>query len=510
MIRIGDNSYRNLEEQVLKNKQDIADHYNVDRVLADFGITIVGYARTASELPDPLSYQGEYGDGYYVGYDAPYNFYIYTRPNPDAGHYTNYWLNIGQLAIAGPEGSPGPRGDAGPVGPRGSIWTSVYDTLPQAVNYNVNDQVLRTYDGNVYECKLDVNENKYWSLIGNIQGTQGIQGPRGIQGPAGPEGPIGPKGDTGDVGGFINIYSVLSAPNQLPSPATLNNLTIAYLVGSSAPYDLYVQTGNTSDGAVWTNTGPFNAATAVNVNGDYQNIWNADTKLDKVTSNTTYNQAYVKMADGTQSTFNMSHDALEGSIAVRTASGQLRTTTPTAGIDAANKTYVDNAKQFAVNYVDTYLDATETRFNSLEAQIASNYQRKLTAGEGISIENNVISATSQSAVNQWLVRVFHRVVSVGYFEVYFNVLAKEGTEPNINNLLTILGNMGTTSVYRHPATGATGIGEGTMRNSVIGVYKANDSQLGVVYYNNDSPDQTQLVTLTDTNTTIKVYNLTTL
>lgn len=170
MIRIGDNSYRNLEEQVLKNKQDIAEHYNRDRVLADFGITIVGYARTASELPNPISYQGEYGDGYYVGDDAPYNFYIYTRPDPNAGYNTNYWLNVGPLSIAGPAGSPGPRGEIGPMGSRGSIWVSTVDTLPSPNNYNVNDQVLRTIDGNVYELALDSDENKYWKLNGNIQG----------------------------------------------------------------------------------------------------------------------------------------------------------------------------------------------------------------------------------------------------------------------------------------------------------------------------------------------------
>ena len=35
-FKIGDITLRTLEQQVLKNKEDIANHYNRDRVLADF------------------------------------------------------------------------------------------------------------------------------------------------------------------------------------------------------------------------------------------------------------------------------------------------------------------------------------------------------------------------------------------------------------------------------------------------------------------------------------------
>ena len=42
MIKIGDTILRNLEEQVLENKEQIALHWNVDRVLADFGIRVRG------------------------------------------------------------------------------------------------------------------------------------------------------------------------------------------------------------------------------------------------------------------------------------------------------------------------------------------------------------------------------------------------------------------------------------------------------------------------------------
>ena len=42
--------FRNLEEQVRKNKEDIARHYAIDRSLANFGIKIVGTVATEPEI----------------------------------------------------------------------------------------------------------------------------------------------------------------------------------------------------------------------------------------------------------------------------------------------------------------------------------------------------------------------------------------------------------------------------------------------------------------------------
>jgi succinate dehydrogenase/fumarate reductase flavoprotein subunit len=47
---------RNLYEQVQKNKQDIQHHYDIDRVLTDYGIHVVGAVASADELPNPASY----------------------------------------------------------------------------------------------------------------------------------------------------------------------------------------------------------------------------------------------------------------------------------------------------------------------------------------------------------------------------------------------------------------------------------------------------------------------
>jgi hypothetical protein len=41
---------RNLYEQVQKNKQDIQNHYDIDRVLADYGINVVGHVDFPEQL----------------------------------------------------------------------------------------------------------------------------------------------------------------------------------------------------------------------------------------------------------------------------------------------------------------------------------------------------------------------------------------------------------------------------------------------------------------------------
>ena len=264
--------FRNLEEQVRKNKEDIANHYAIDRALANFGIKIVGTVATPEQLPDALTYQGEYGDGYAVGQPGSYVYYIYTRPDPNAGHFDNYWLDAGALSIVGPEGPQGPKGDKGNTG-ESTKW---YTGQNQPSNPNVGDMYLNN-QGEVFQY----SEYNVWVLKSNIKGPEGPQGPQGPQGIQGPQGPQGIQGPRGDVGGFINIKGILANANQLPLPSTLGNLTIAYLVGANNPYDLYVQIGDSVETALWTNTGPFNAATLVTVNGIGQNVWNADTKVDK-------------------------------------------------------------------------------------------------------------------------------------------------------------------------------------------------------------------------------------
>lgn len=271
MIKLGDKILRNLEEQV----QYLTNYHDVNQGLVQWGIRVVGQVDTVDELPAPSTYKGEYGDAIAVGIAAPFSFYIWTRASIQGG--SDYWFPFGRISIVGPQGPTGNKGDKGEAG-ESSKW--YYSDSP--LNPREGDMKLMP-NGDVYRYQMNDQSQYDWVKTTNIRGAQGVQGPAGPKGEQGIPGEKGEKGDTGDVGGFINIWGILGSTEQLPTPASLNNLTVAYLVGATSPYDLYVQVGSTSDEAVWTNTGPFNAATAVSVNGKFQNIWDADTKVSKYT-----------------------------------------------------------------------------------------------------------------------------------------------------------------------------------------------------------------------------------
>ena len=202
MITIDGKELRSLEEQVLKNKQDIEYMLEEEGALNQFGIKVVGQVDTAAALPDPTTYTGEYGDAYAVGLSSPYVLYIWTRAN--GTHPNAYWFNIGTFPIAGPKGDKGDKGDKGENGQTGA---------------------------------------------------SGAQGPVGPQGPQGNEGKIGPQGPKGDPGDPFVIIGTLANTSLLPDPTTVGRNT-AYLIPDAAEpgtYDMYVITGDTT--LAWENAG---------------------------------------------------------------------------------------------------------------------------------------------------------------------------------------------------------------------------------------------------------------
>ena len=70
MIKVGNTLYRNLEEQV----QFLTDYHDVNQGLVQWGIRVVGKVASENELPDPATYDGEYGDAFAVGTSSPYSF----------------------------------------------------------------------------------------------------------------------------------------------------------------------------------------------------------------------------------------------------------------------------------------------------------------------------------------------------------------------------------------------------------------------------------------------------
>ncbi len=329
MLNFGNKEFRNLQEQVLKNMQDIQDIEQGATVLADFGIKVVGQVDSTDDLPDPAEYEGEYGDAYLVGTEKPYNYYIFTRAFE--GQEEPSWFDLGEFPVPGPQGAQGPQGETGATPVIGATVGSVSTLNPgQSATASVS------VSGTAAQPTMTFN-------FAIPQGAQGIQGATGPQGPQGPRGLQGEKGEKGEQGGLIDIVGIVATADLLPAPSTLQKLDAAYLVGTSPDYELYVQVGETPSTALWTNLGAVNEGTVVTVNGTPQTVWEANGKVsvsDGYLMNTLYGQAagtgngQTHVPYGTAATANY--------IPQRDANGQILVPeTPTANNQAASKAYVD-------------------------------------------------------------------------------------------------------------------------------------------------------------------------
>lgn len=319
---------RNLEEQVRKNKEDIQHHYEIERVIADWGIRIIGQLETW-EVPTGSF---EYGDAYAVGPDGgPFVFYIYTRGNPD------YWFDYGAISIVGPAGPQGPAG-VGERGERGSKWY-IGPNAPSGPDIKANDIWLRISNDGRTDGFVYIYQNNTWALATSIIGPQGIQGETG---PAGPRGPQGPQGIQGPRG-YTTITRIIgSLPEGSIIADTYNpaeqpeNATVLMPVNGENHAWVII------DG-VWTDAGPYSGGSAVYANGEYQQTFDADTKLDKNTGVTGYNQVYVKGTNGSQLMVNMDSNPIANAMPRYTSQATLRTGIPINNMDCATKAYVDGS-----------------------------------------------------------------------------------------------------------------------------------------------------------------------
>lgn len=62
MLNFGNKEFRNLQEQVLKNMQDIASIEDGTMVLSEFGIKVVGEVDSVDDMPTVLEYKTAHAD----------------------------------------------------------------------------------------------------------------------------------------------------------------------------------------------------------------------------------------------------------------------------------------------------------------------------------------------------------------------------------------------------------------------------------------------------------------
>lgn len=158
----------------------------------------------------------------------------------------------------------------------------------------------------------------------------------------------------------------------------------AYMVGEEGetPYRMSIWTRDAGDGNPgWFDIGYFPTApdqfSIVEVNGEPVGVFNADTKLNKVDTETTKDQAYTKNADGTQGMVDVDLSASSYSLVKRYSDGTAAVAYPGSSAPdnrAVNKGYVNDKFVAKITATSTnqqaygkLADGTQTMFDVTES-----------------------------------------------------------------------------------------------------------------------------------------------
>lgn len=239
-VEIDGKIFRNIQEQVQKNKEDI------EALLQ--GIRIVGYGET---VPSDL----QIGEAWLKGSEPPFVLYVETADNGT--------VEVGQWPAKGPQGIQGEQGEPGEIG---EVSISV-KTIAAGMDAT---GTVENENGNI-SIKLEIPQGRQ-----GLQGEQGPQGPQGIQGEKGLQGP------QGEPAFAFTILGTVADVSSLPDVAEVAQNS-AYLVGAAAPYSLYLAIGSGSSRA-WKNLGTYSP-----------NQISIDAQLDDTSENPVQNKAIAEM-----------------------------------------------------------------------------------------------------------------------------------------------------------------------------------------------------------------------
>lgn len=244
-IIYNDKVYRNLQEQVLKNQEDLERYVATTLTLNNMGIRVLGIVSNSAKLPASAT---QFGDAYLVGTEAPYNLYIWTRLEAqDSARF----VSVGQFPA--PSNIPGKTGPQGPQGDTGVGIANIY------------------VDSSGY-MKIIYTDDRPDSEFGSLKGPQGVMGPKGHKGDKGDTGPQGPRGLDGENAFAVTIIDTLTSIDQLPSPSIVGR-NDAYVVKSNNQSDLY---GLVSENGTlkWANFGTIAVQSGYATPADVQAVQN--------------------------------------------------------------------------------------------------------------------------------------------------------------------------------------------------------------------------------------------
>lgn len=329
--------------------QKVQDHYARDRVLADFGIRIIGVVGYTSQIPGFIdgTYGGQkFGDAYLISptLSPPWDTLIWTRRTASSSVEDGIWVDLGELAIPGPQGI---QGETGPQGPQGdaSEWYVGGDQLPSG-DFTAGDMALLS-NGTVYRY-----DGQDWRYVTSIRGPQGVRGPTGPQGIQGIQGEQGPAGPAGPPASAIRILGALESVDYLPDPSTLSQAdgVPVYLIVVGSETRLYFIQGVI--GAENWGYIPFTGqGTIVTASGNALSAWDADTKVNA--SGSAY-KVYITDNNGVDRVATWTAGMQYANVIPRCDStGHQSVLEPTADAHPSTKAYVDALGRLKVDKTDS-------------------------------------------------------------------------------------------------------------------------------------------------------------
>lgn len=218
MFHFDGKTFRNLEEQVAKNQQDIQDFKDGNQTIAEFGIFVQDVLSSAALLPTTGM---QFGDAYLIGTQTPYDMRVWTRKD---GGTTGSWVDLGSFPLQGPQGPKGEQGTNIQVGPQ----NPTYVARERDLYINSVSGELFMYNTGIWKSQGSLQGPRGERGLQGKQGIQGVQGPKGATGATGATGPTGPRGPQGPA---FNIIANLNSTAQLPTPtAALQDEGAAYTI----------------------------------------------------------------------------------------------------------------------------------------------------------------------------------------------------------------------------------------------------------------------------------------